>query len=341
MVDMRYTTLGHSGITIPRLCLGGMSFGRASADFHQWTIGPEETRAVIKRALELGVNFIDTANCYAHGTSEEYIGTALRELGVQRDQVVLASKVFFNEGGLSREAINREIDGTLARLGTDYLDLYIIHRFDYNVPVEETMEALDGLVQAGKVRALGASAMYAYQLHNMQVVAEQNGWSPFTSMQCHYNLLYREDEREMIPVCRQFDMALTPYSPLASGHLCRPTWDSASKRSTTDATMRNKYDADRERDMPIVARVAELAERHGVPMSRIALAWHWARGVEAPIVGCSKPERVDDAVAALDVVLTADEVAYLEEPYTAHELVGPAARPGEKPLAGTTNPNAK
>lgn len=341
MVDMRYTTLGHSGITIPRLCLGGMSFGRASADFHQWTIGPDETRAVIKRALELGVNFIDTANCYAHGTSEEYIGTALRELGVQRDQVVLASKVFFNEGGLSREAINREIDGTLARLGTDYLDLYIIHRFDYNVPVEETMEALDGLVQAGKVRALGASAMYAYQLHNMQVVAEQNGWSPFTSMQCHYNLLYREDEREMIPVCRQFDMALTPYSPLASGHLCRPTWDSASKRSTTDATMRNKYDADRERDMPIVARVAELAERHGVPMSRIALAWHWARGVKAPIVGCSSPARVDDAVAALDVVLTADEVAYLEEPYTAHELVGPAARPGEKPLAGTTNPNAK
>ncbi|WP_418740278.1 aldo/keto reductase [Enorma sp.] len=341
MVDMRYTTLGHSGITIPRLCLGGMSFGKPSADFHQWTIGPDETCAVIKRALELGVNFIDTANCYAHGTSEEYIGTALRELGVQRDQVVLASKVFFNEGGLSREAINREVDGTLARLGTDYLDLYIIHRFDYNVPVEETMEALDGLVQAGKVRALGASAMYAYQLHNMQVVAEQNDWSPFTSMQCHYNLLYREDEREMIPVCRQFGMALTPYSPLASGHLCRPTWDSASKRSTTDATMRNKYDADRERDMPIVARVAELAERHGVPMSRIALAWHWARGVEAPIVGCSSSARVDDAVAALDVVLTADEVAYLEEPYTAHELVGPAARPGEKPLAGTTNPNAK
>ena len=323
---MQYTTLGHSGITIPRLCLGGMSFGAPSADFHQWTIGPDETRAVIARALELGVNFIDTANCYAHGTSEEYIGASLRELGVLRDQVVLASKVFFNEGGLSREAINREIDGTLSRLGTDYLDLYIIHRFDYETPIEETMEALDALVCAGKVRALGASAMYAYQLHNMQVVAEQNGWTPFTSMQCHYNLLYREDEREMIPVCRQFDMVLTPYSPLASGHLCRPTWDSASKRSTTDATMRNKYDADRERDMPIVARAAELAEK---------------RGVEAPIVGCSSPARVDDAVAALDVSLTPEEVAYLEEPYVAHELVGPAARPGEKPLAGTTNPNTK
>ena len=341
MANMSYTTLGHSGIKIPRLCIGGMSFGKPSADFHQWTIGPDEARAVIKRALELGVNFIDTTNCYAHGTSEEYIGAALRNLGIQRDQVVLASKVFFNEGGLSREAINREIDGTLRRLGTDYLDLYIIHRFDYETPIEETMEALDSLVRAGKVRAIGASAMYAYQLHNMQVAAERNGWTKFTSMQCHYNLLYREDEREMIPVCRQFGMALTPYSPLASGHLCRPTWDSASRRSTTDAAMRNKYDADRERDMPIVERVAEVAGRHGVPMARVALAWQWAHGVEAPIVGCSKPERVDDAAAALDVVLTSDEVACLEEPYVAHELVGPAARPGEKPLAGTTNPNAK
>ena len=338
---MQYTTLGHFGIKISKLCLGGMSFGRPSPDFHQWTIGPDDTRAVIKRALDLGINFIDTANCYAFGTSEEYIGAALRDLGVARDQVVLASKVYFNEGKLSRDAIDREIDGTLKRLGTDYLDLYIIHRFDYDTPIDQTMEALDGLVRAGKVRALGASEMYAYQLHNMQVVAQQNGWTPFTSMQCHYNLLYREDEREMIPVCRQFGMALTPYSPLASGHLCRPTWDSASRRSTTDAAMRNKYDADRERDMPIVERVAEVAGRHGVPMARVALAWQWAHGVEAPIVGCSKPERVDDAAAALDVVLTSDEVAYLEEPYVAHELVGPAARPGEKPLAGTTNPNAK
>ena len=338
---MRYATLGHSGIRVSRLCLGGMSFGRPSADFHQWTIGPQETRSVIARALDQGVNFIDTANCYAYGTSEEYIGRALRELGVHREDVVLASKVFFNEGGLSRAAIEREIEGTLRRLGTDYLDLYVIHRFDYATPVEETMEALDGLVRSGKVRALGASAMYAYQLHTMQVVAAQNGWERFTSMQCHYNLLYREDEREMIPVCRQFGMALTPYSPLASGHLCRATWDSASARSTTDATMRDKYDAARDQDLPIVARVAEVAERRGVPMSRIALAWHWARGVEAPIVGCSRPERVDDAVAALDVALTPEEVCYLEEPYVAHELVGPAARPGERPLAGTTNPNAR
>ena len=341
MADMQYATLGHSGIKVSRLCLGGMSFGKASPDFHQWTIGPDETRAVIKRALDLGVNFIDTANTYAFGTSEEYIGVALRELGVPREDIVLASKVYFNDGRLSREAINREIDGTLKRLGTDYLDLYIIHRFDYGTPIEETMEALDALVRAGKVRALGASEMYAYQLHNMQVVAEQNGWTRFTSMQCHYNLLYREDEREMIPVCRQFDMALTPYSPLASGHLCRPTWDSDSKRSATDATMRNKYDAARENDMQIISRVAEVAERHGVPMARVALAWLWARGVEAPIVGCSSPERVDDALAALGVALTPDEVAYLEEPYVAHELVGPLARPGEKALAGTTDPHKK
>lgn len=313
-----------------------MSFGEPSPDFHQWTIGPDATREVIARALDAGINFIDTANCYSFGTSEEYIGRALRDLGTPRDQVVLASKVHFNEGGLSAKAIEREIDGTLKRLGTDYLDLYIIHRFDYDVPMEETMEALDKLVRAGKVRALGASEMYAYQLHNLQIVARDNGWTKFTSMQCHYNLLYREDEREMIPVCRQFDMALTPYSPMASGHLCRPTWDSDSKRSETDATMRNKYDHDRTIDMPVIERVAEVAAKHEVPMAQVALAWHWARGVEAPIVGCSKPSRVDDAVAALDVELTADEIAYMEEPYRAHELVGPKSRPGEKPLAGTT-----
>lgn len=338
---MQYAKLGHSNIEVSRICLGGMSFGKPSEDFHLWTLDEENTKAVVKEALDLGINFIDTANCYAHGTSEEYIGKALRELGIPREQVVLASKVYFNEGHLSREAINREIEGTLKRLGTDYLDLYIIHRFDYTTPIEETMEALDALVRAGKVRALGASAMYAYQLHNMQIVAEQNGWTKFTSMQGHYNLLYREDEREMIPVCRQFDMALTPYSPLASGHLCRPTWDSDSKRGTTDVTMRNKYDSDKEKDMPIILRVAEVAKSHDVTMSEVALAWHWARGIEAPIVGCSKPERVQSAVAAMDVKLTSEELEYLEEPYVAHELVGPQARPGEKPLAGTTNPLSK
>ena len=333
---MQYTTLGHSGIKISKLCLGGMSFGEASPDFHQWTIGPDDTRAVIKRALDLGVNFIDTANCYSFGTSEEYIGAALRDLGVAREDIVLASKVYLNEGKLSAAAIEREIEGSLKRLGTDYLDLYIIHRFDYDTPIEETMEALDKLVRAGKVRALGASAMYAYQLHNMQVAAAANGWTKFTSMQCHYNLLYREDEREMIPVCRQYDMAITPYSPMASGHLTRPTWESSSVRGTTDTTMVNKYDHDRAIDMPVIERVAKVAADHEVPMAEIALAWHWARGVEAPIVGCSKPERVDAAVKALDVQLSADEIDFLEELYQPHALVGPVARPGDKPLAGTT-----
>ena len=332
---MDYTKLGTTDITIPRLCLGGMSFGRVFPDFHQWVIDQEATQAVIARALELGVNFIDTANVYAHGTSEEFIGASLKNLGVARADVVLASKVYFNEGHLSRAAIEREIDGTLERLGTDYLDLYIIHRFDYATPIEETMEALDSLVRSGRVRALGASAMYAYQLHNMQVVADANGWTRFSSMQNHYNLLYREDEREMIPVCRQYSMSLTPYSPLASGHLTRPTWDSASVRSTTDATMRSKYDAEREADMPIVERVASLAQRYGVAMADVALAWHWARGVTAPIVGCSRPSRVNDAVRALDLKLTGEDVAFLEEPYTPHELVGLLARPGEDALAGS------
>ncbi len=317
-----------------------MSFGKVVPDFHQWVADQETTQKILAHALELGVNFIDTANTYARGTSEEFIGTSLKNLGVKREDVVLASKVFFNEGALSKEAIAREIEGTLERLGTDYLDLYIIHRFDYSTPIEETLEALHALVEAGKVRALGASAMYAYQLHNMQVAADANGWTRFSSMQNHYNLLYREDERELIPVARQYGMALAPYSPLASGHLTRPTWDSDSVRSTTDGTMRNKYDRDREIDMPIIARVAEVAEHHGVPMADVALAWHWAKGVEAPIVGCSSPARVEDAVRALDLVLDAEEIDYLEEPYLPHALVGPLARPGEAPLAGTTQSQA-
>ncbi|WP_147681294.1 aldo/keto reductase [Actinomyces ruminicola] len=333
---MEYTKLGTTDITIPRLCIGGMSFGEVFPESHQWSIDQSATQEVIARALELGVNFIDTANAYARGTSEEFIGQSLKNLGVKREDVVLASKVYFNEGHLSREAINREIEGSLKRLGTDYLDLYIIHRFDYDTPIEETMEALDGLVKAGKVRALGASAMFGYQLHNLQLAADANGWTRFASMQNHYNLLYREDERELIPVCQQYGMSLTPYSPLASGHLTRRTWDSDSVRSTTDKVMSSKYDRYREIDMPIIERVAETADKHGVPMADVALAWHWARGVAAPLVGCSRPSRVDDAVRALDLKLTDEEIAYLEEPYQPHELVGPLARPGDKPLAGTS-----
>ncbi len=332
---MEHAQLGQSDISIPHLCLGGMSFGEVFPDFHQWVIGQNDTQAVIERALSLGVNFIDTANTYARGTSEEYIGESLRRLQVPREDVVLASKVYFNDGHLSREAIEREITGTLDRLGTDYLDLYIIHRFDYTTPMQETMAALDALVRSGRVRALGASAMYGYQLHNLQALADEHGWTRFDALQNHYNLLYREDERELIPVARQYGMSLTPYSPLASGHLTRPTWESDSVRATTDDTMRQKYDRGRALDMPVVERVATVAADRDVPMADVALAWQWARGVAAPIVGCSKPSRVDDAVRALELQLTAQEVAFLEEPYVAHEPVGPLARPGEKDLAGT------
>ncbi len=333
---MELKNLGFTDIKVSPVCIGGMSFGERFEGTHGWTIDQPATQEVIARALELGVNFIDTANAYAKGTSEEFIGQSLKNLGVPREQVVLASKVFFNEGNLGAEAIAREIEGSLRRLQTDYLDLYIIHRFDYTHPIEETMEALDKLVRAGKVRALGASSMYAYQLHNMQLAAEANGWTKFASMQNHYNLIYREDEREMIPVVKQYGMALTPYSPLASGHLTRRVWDSDSERSQTDVVMKSKYDSTKENDLEVIARVAKVAEKHEVPMADVALAWHWAKGVTSPLVGCSKPSRVDDAVRATKLTLTADEVAYMEEPYRAHELVGPAARPGEKELAGTT-----
>ena len=249
---MKYAELGNTGIQVSRICVGGMSFGRASEDFHLWTLDQEHTTAMIGHALELGVNFIDTANTYSHGTSEEYISCALKELGVKREHVVLASKVYFNEGKLSKEAITREIDGTLKRLDTDYLDLYQIHRFDYDTPVEETMEALDALIRAGKVRAIGASAMYGYQFHNMQVTAEKNGWTLFSTMQNHYNLLYREDERELIPICEQYHVARIPYSPLAGGHLAHTGWTTESKRSQTDRTLRKKYDQAMDQDLLII-----------------------------------------------------------------------------------------
>lgn len=235
---------------------------------------------------------------------------------------MIASKVYFNPGRLSREAIMREIDGSLKRLGTDYLDLYIIHRFDYETPIEETMEALNDLVKTGKVRALGASAMYGYQFHNMQLVAKEHGWTPFSTMENHYNLLYREDERELIPICKQMNVSLMPYSPLAAGHLTRPSWNSDSLRSRTDRVAMGKYDRMEEQDLKVVQRVHELAQKHQCKMSQIALAWHWAKGVTAPIIGATKPQYMDDAAEALNIHLTLEEVTYLEEMYVPHPIVG-------------------
>lgn len=318
---MEYTTLGKTDIKISRLCVGCMSFGKPSADFHEWTLDPQETERMVSHALELGINFFDTANTYSHGTSEEYLGRAIKSC-TSRDKVVLASKVYFNEGRLSKSAINREIDGTLKRLGTDYLDLYIIHRFDYDTPIEETMEALDRLVRAGKVRALGASAMYGYQFYNMQLSARDNGWTPFVSMQNHYNLLYREDERELIPICKQMDVSLTPYSPLAAGRLCRKEWHTDTKRSMTDKVAVSKYDSRESEDRKIVLRVAEIAEKYGKTMTQISLAWQFSKGVSSPIIGATKAKYFDDAAGAFDIKLTAEDIAYLEELYTPHKIVG-------------------
>lgn len=319
---MEYVKLGSSDLCVSRIAVGGMSFGKPSEEFHLWTLSKEETKDMIAFAYEQGVNFIDTANQYSGGTSEEYIGSALKELGIPRDQIILASKVYFNEGKLSRKAILREIEGSLNRLQTDYLDLYQIHRFDYDTPIEETMETLDELVRSGKVRALGASAMYGYQFHNMQITAEQHGWTKFDTLQNHYNLLYREDERELIPVAKQYGVSLIPYSPLAGGHLSHKGWMSGSKRSQSDRMSAAKYDRTKDQDIHIVERVSELAEKHGVSMANIALAWLYAKGVSAPIVGATKKEHFLDASKAYSLKLNEEEIQYLEELYLPHKVQG-------------------
>lgn len=317
---MEYKKLGSTDIEISRLCLGCMSFGKAGT-MHDWTLDEQASEEIIKHALDAGINFFDTANGYSAGTSEEYLGKALKK-NVARDKVVIASKVYFNDGRLKREAVMREIDGTLKRLGTDYLDLYIIHRFDYDTPIEETMEALHELVKAGKVRALGASAMYGYQFYNMQMVAKEHGFTPFQAMENHYNLLYREDERELIPICRQMGVSIIPYSPLAGGHLTRATWDSDTLRGKTDKVVKGKYDRMEQYDMGIVKRVNELSEKYNCKMSQIAIAWHLGKGVDSPVIGATKTKYIDDAVGALDIKLSTEDVAYLEELYVPHPIVG-------------------
>ncbi|MCH5201459.1 MAG: aldo/keto reductase [Oscillospiraceae bacterium] len=318
---MEYAKLGNTDIEVSKLCVGCMSFGVPSEDFHLWTLNYEDSSAMVKKALDLGINFFDTANTYSHGTSEEFLGKAVRE-HTSRDKVVIATKVYFNEGKLSKQGILTSVDQSLKRLGTDYIDLYIIHRFDYDTPIEETMETLDSLVKAGKVRALGASAMYGYQFMNMQIAAEKNGWTKFVSMQNHYNLLYREDEREMIPICRQHGVSLTPYSPLAAGRLGRKEWKTDSKRSQTDKVAVSKYDSTQEQDMQIVQRVAALAEKYGVSMSQIAVAWLLAKGVTSPIIGATKPKYFDDIANAFNIRLTSEDMAYLDELYVPHKITG-------------------
>lgn len=318
---MQYIQLGNSDLTVSRLCLGCMSFGDPASKMHAWTLDPERSEAIIRHALGLGINFFDTANTYSAGTSEEYLGRALKK-NVARDKVIIASKVYFNEGHLKKEAIAREIEGTLRRLGTDYLDLYIIHRFDASTPIEETMEALDRLVRAGKVRALGASAMYGYQFYNMQLAARDNGLTPFISMQNHYNPLYREDERELIPICRQMNVALTPYSPLAAGRCARPDWAADTMRSHTDRVAHGKYDGTEATDRKIAASIAEIAEKYGASMTQVTLAWHFKKGIASPVIGATKEKYLDDAAGAFDLQLTDEDVAAIDAHYLPHVVMG-------------------
>ncbi|CZR06199.1 aldo/keto reductase [Trichococcus collinsii] len=324
---MEYVKFGNTGMDVSRICLGCMSFGDPDTWLHKWALKEEESRPIIKRALELGINFFDTANVYSLGRSEEILGRAIKDFA-KRDEVVIATKVHgkMHEGpngsGLSRKSILSEIDHSLKRLDMDYVDLYIIHRWDYNTPIEETMEALHDVVKSGKSRYIGASAMYAWQFQKALHVAEKNGWTRFVSMQDHLNLLYREEEREMLPLCREEKIAVTPYSPMASGRLTRD-WSETSKRMEMDNVARSKYEATADKDRIIVERLAQIAADRGFSRVEIALAWLLQKEpVVAPIIGATKLEHLDRPVDAVAVRLTDDEVAFLEEPYVPHLIVG-------------------
>jgi aryl-alcohol dehydrogenase-like predicted oxidoreductase len=324
---MDYVKFGNTGMDVSKLCIGGMSFGDAGAGSHKWVINEEKTREMVKLALEQGINFFDTANIYANGTSELYLGKALKDFA-NRDEIVLATKVWGkmqdgpNGGGLSRKAIISEIDHSLKRLGTDYVDLYIIHRWDYNTPIEETLEALNDIVRMGKARYIGASAMYAWQFQKALYTSEKHGWSKFVSMQNHLNLIYREEEREMLPLCKQEKIAITPYSPLAGGKLTRDLSETTF-RGDTDMVLKMKYDHSVDQDHTIIERVAELSDKYGVKRSQIALAWLLLKdGVTSPIIGATKESHLIEAVEALRIKLTPEDVTYLEETYVPHKVVG-------------------
>ncbi|MGH1769926.1 aldo/keto reductase [Enterococcus casseliflavus] len=324
---MDYVKFGNTGLDVSPLCLGTMGFGDPNSGFHEWVLEEDDSREVIKKALDLGINFFDTANVYSYGASEEIVGRALNDFA-PRDEIVVATKLYSkmkqrpNSGGLSRKAIFYQVEQSLKRLQMDYIDLYIIHRWDYHTPIEETMKALHDLVVSGKVRYIGASAMYAWQFAKAQTVAEKNGWTKFVSMQNHLNLLYREEEREMMPLCADQKIAVTPYSPLAAGRLTRD-WGAETKRYVTDKTANQKYDKTMEQDREIVARVAQIADKHQSKRAQIALAWLLQKEqVVAPIIGATKESHLLDALPALDLKLTAEEIAYLEEPYLPHAVVG-------------------
>jgi 1-deoxyxylulose-5-phosphate synthase len=321
--QMEYVNLGRTGLKVSRLCLGAMTYG--SKKWRPWVLEEEESRPFLKRALELGINFIDTADMYSLGVSEEIVGRAIRDFGPGRDRVVIASKVYQAMGddpnlrGLSRKHIMHSIDDSLRRLQTDYLDLYQIHRFDYTTPIEETIAALDDLVRAGKVRYVGASAMYAWQFAKMLYTADRLGRTRFVSMQNHYNLVYREEEREMLPLCREEGVGVIPFSPMARGFV---SGKGETVRSQTDELTKKYYGAS---DYAVVDAIAAAATSHGVSNAQVALAWLLHQpGVTSPIIGASKPHHLEEAVAALQLKLSAEELQALAAPYRPHEILGHA-----------------
>jgi aryl-alcohol dehydrogenase-like predicted oxidoreductase len=326
---MKTLKLGRTGLDVSRLCLGCMSYGAPDRGTHPWSMGETESRPFIKRALDLGINFFDTANVYSAGTSEEYLGRALIDYA-RREEVVIATKVNGrmhkgpNGAGLSRKTIMTEIDASLRRLGTDHVDLYQIHRWDYGTPIEETLEALHDVVKAGKARYIGASSMYAWQFAKALTISERHGWTRFVSMQNFVNLLYREEEREMLPLCRDQGIAVIPWSPLARGRLTRP-WDQSTARLETDEFGRTLYAHTGDADRKVAEAVGEVAQARGVPRAQIALAWVLQKSeVTAPIVGATRLEQLDDAVAALSISLTEEEIKAVEAPYVPHAVTGHA-----------------
>ena len=326
---MDYVRLGKTGLKVSRICLGCMTYGVPERGGHPWTLDEEESRPFIARALEMGINFFDTANVYSDGTSEEILGRALADFA-KRDEVVIATKVRgqmrpdVNGSGLSRKAIFAEIDASLRRLGTDYVDLYQIHRWDYETPIEETLEALHDVVKAGKARYIGASSMYAWQFCQALYLADQHGWTRFVSMQNHYNLLYREEEREMMGLCQAQGIGVIPWSPLARGKLTRP-WETvpSTPRGETDQFGKTLYAQTEDADRHVVEGVSQIAAARGVPRAQVALAWLLHKpGVTAPIVGASKTHHLEDAVAALALKLSAEEITALEAAYVPHPVLG-------------------
>ena len=324
---MDYVKLGSTGLDVSRLCLGCMTFGEPGRGFHAWTLDEERSRPILREAVEAGINFFDTANVYSDGSSEEIVGRALRDF-TRREEVVIATKVHGrmrpgpNGAGLSRKAILHEADASLKRLGTDYVDLYQIHRFDPDTPIEETLEALHDVVRAGKALHIGASSMWAWQFATMLHTSDANGWTRFSTMQNYLNLLYREEEREMLPLCAAEGIGVIPWSPLARGRLTRD-WDQATERSRTDGFGRTLYEHTADADRRVVAAVAAVAAERGVPRAQVALAWVLAKPeVGAPIVGASKPEHLRDAIAALKLTLSDEEIGRLEAPYVPHAVVG-------------------